>query len=257
MYVAEVAFKFQDGHEPDAVIEGINGLLHALRQNGQIAGREFPLAQQEDTYLVYLMLPAADSLAESHRGQWVVLAYERLEELNLQEITLRLVGEDPDSREGCSCARRESLILYTTYVSLESCLRCGDCFSPVPLYTVPPTYDGEFYDVFGWENDYKACDQLQMNCRTGERFGLRELGRPDSSLTQRGRTLTQKLEASTGIPVFYFLYRYYGKSARFERERLCPVCKGAWRLEERLHGRFDFQCYGCRLLSNLADNSAE
>ena len=146
----------------------------------------------------------------------------------------------------------KSYILYTTYVSLESPIRCGDCFGGIPLYRLPATRDDEYGDIITWESDYKACDTLQMNCSTGERFGLSQLSKHDSSLAIRGREICNRITVTTGIPTYYYLLKSSGKGLKAEQARKCPSCKGEWLLQEPLHGLFNFQCDGCRLLSNIA-----
>ena len=103
-----------------------------------------------------------------------------------------------------------------------------------------------------WQSDYQACDTLQMNCRTGERFGLREMGLPESSLSRQGREICRKIEASTGLPVYYYLHRYRMRPRAADALQPCPACGGAWKLSEPLHDRFDFRCDSCRLLANLS-----
>jgi predicted nucleic acid-binding Zn ribbon protein len=137
-------------------------------------------------------------------------------------------------------------------VALGSPLRCGDCFAPVPLYRVPATSGGEYYDVVSWESDYQACDRLQMNCTTGERFGLRQLGDIGSSLTRNGRDIAGRIAALTETPTYYYLHRYSGDSLDRELARRCPGCDGPWRLEQPWHRLFDLRCDRCRLVSNIA-----
>jgi len=257
MYVAQLCFYFNPTGPPAAPLEAIGRLLSALRSNGQILGREFPLAGDGEAYRAFMMLPAADSLERRHANEWVARAHERLLEVGLRELTVDLVGESAEGWDACGCPTRTSLILYTTYVSLDGCLRCGDCFHPVPLYAVPPTANGEYHDVMRWQSDYQACDQLQMNCTTGERFGLREMSCPDSSLSRQGRAVCRKIEAGTGLPVFYYLHRHYGRSFRIERDRLCPACGGPWRLDTSLHDLFDFQCAVCRLLGRIPPTATD
>jgi len=135
-------------------------------------------------------------------------------------------------------------------------LRCGDCFGAVPLYRIPSccfVAHGELHDaLMSWKSDYQACDTLQMHCSTGERFGLRGMGQFDSSLSKRGRELCGVVSEAMNAPTYYYLHRYYGKSARQERARKCPSCDGDWLLEEKLHDKFDFKCDNCKLLSNVA-----
>lgn len=256
MHIAHITFQFEVGTDEDTAIEAIDRWTSSLRSNGQAQGKEMPLASHDGIFSTWLMLPAVDSLDSTHHNRWVRNAEQLLSDKGLRERTIRIAGESPDSANGCECRDRTAFILYTNYVSLESSLRCADCFDPVPLYAVPPTYDdSEYHDLLLWQSDYQACDQLQMGCSTGERFALREMGNIDSSLTRRGRDICQKLETGTGLPVYYFLYRYYGRSARFERERRCPGCGGEWLLAEPLHDLFDFRCEPCRLLSQIAFSS--
>jgi predicted nucleic acid-binding Zn ribbon protein len=167
-----------------------------------------------------------------------------------------LLGPEAESLQPCECSRT-SLILYTRYDTLESSLRCGDCFGPVALYEIPEqpagVYRGELHDeIRSWTSDYASCDRLQMNCATGERFGLHQMGDPGSSLSRRGRAIASRIEEAMGRPTFYYLHRYRGRSLKSERARLCPLCHGEWRLNEREHKLFDFRCEKCRLLSNMA-----
>jgi len=145
------------------------------------------------------------------------------------------------------------MILFTTHLEVQSPVRCGDCFGPVPLYALPPTYnDEEHYGVVKWAADYQACDRLQMGCATGERFGLREMSHFGSSLSRRGREVCRVIERKTGTPTYYHLFRWKGRGLAAERRRACPGCGGAWLLPARRHERFDFRCEACRLLSNIA-----
>jgi predicted nucleic acid-binding Zn ribbon protein len=253
MFIAEVSFTFPESVDNDIAAEAIDHWTSALRMNGQVLGREMPLAREDSVYRTWLMIPAVDSLDPSHNNKWVTGAEERIYRAGLLERREQLLGEVPDAAAPCVCGGSISLILFIFGGLLESPVRCGDCFGPIPLYTLPPTYDSEYSDLICWQSDYQACDQLQMNCKTGERFGLRQMGQVDSSLTLHGREVCRKLEAGAGKPVYYYLHRYYGRSARLERERRCPGCGGEWRLYERLHDRFDFRCDACRLLAKMAD----
>jgi predicted nucleic acid-binding Zn ribbon protein len=252
MYIAQVSLRVETREQEEQAEDVLDRLTSAYRSNGQALGREFPTFARDGAWHAIVMMPARDSLEPQRANHWVNWAWGQIASKGFSEPTISVLGEAPDSASECACTGRASYILYTTFLRLESCLCCGDCFRPVPLYAVPATYDREYYDVLCWQSDYQACDQLQMGCSTGERFALREMSQVDSSLSQRGREICGKIEAGTGLPVFYYLHRYRGKSKRFERERRCPGCGEPWLLEEPLHELFDFQCSPCRLLSNIA-----
>ncbi len=102
------------------------------------------------------------------------------------------------------------------------------------------------------QEDWEACDQLQMNGSIAEHAALHEIGEVGSRLYRRGSDLAKRLEVLTGIPTYYYLYRVGGVSAAEEKARPCPSCGGEWALAAPLHEIFDFKCDSCRLVSNLS-----
>jgi predicted nucleic acid-binding Zn ribbon protein len=181
---------------------------------------------------------------------------ERVRASGLTGPEIVVLGRDPFESTVCQCAIRSHFILYTSYIAIEPCLRCGDCFRPVPLYKVPEEHStpskGSLHDRLGtWQSNYRACDQLQMSCIVGEAFGLREMGRVDSALSKSGLAVCADIARLTSIPAYYYLHRYRGRGKKSERGRKCPGCGGAWLMPDQAHGQFDFKCDSCRLLSNV------
>lgn len=252
MHIATLHFRYTPEGPRDPDVHGPGFLLGALRANGQILGKEFPTAEVDGGLHVTVMLPASDALDHRHDSVYVTRWYGDLATYGLLAPRVEIVGRDPETEEPCPCVDRSAIVLYTTFVDIASPLRCWDCFREVPLYTVPPMASGDFYDVLAWESDYKACDTLQMNSTTGERFALRQMGHPESSLSRHGRAICAAIEQSTGTPVYYKLHRCYGRTAEAERRRRCPSCDEEWALPAPAHRQFDFRCERCRLLSNQA-----
>jgi predicted nucleic acid-binding Zn ribbon protein len=120
------------------------------------------------------------------------------------------------------------------------------------LYSIPATYHDEYCDIISWQSDYQACDNLQMNCKTGERFGIRELSGHNSSLTGQGIKICKLIMNNTDIPTYYYLYRHHGRSRKSELQRKCPQCNQSWFFEDPVHNLFDFKCDQCHLFSNIA-----
>lgn len=253
MHVADISFPFTKNLENDDVSDLVNRLLAVWRMNGQVCNREWPITIAENIAFATALIPEPTSLNREISNEYVNKAISELLEKGgcLPEVNLK--GEDIDSNENCSCTTISSYILYTTYISLESPLRCGDCFCPIPLYKIPPTDGEEFYNLICWQSDYSSCDSLQMNCGTLERAATREMSRHDSSLSKQGLEVCRIITTSTNIPTYYYLYRNNGRSKNQELQRKCPSCGGEWLLEEQLHC-FDFKCDKCRLLSNIAWN---
>ena len=257
MYVAQVNFKVINKQLFDQFEEQfedpIYSLLAAWYQRGQILRGETVLARRKTSISVFVNLPDSDALNNNHNNVYVQNAYERLQKAGLRKPQVQLLSDKPTEGDACRCANRRAFILTTTYLWAESPLRCSNCFRPIPLYQLPPTYDNsDYYDVLQWQADYQACDRLQMGCATGERFGLREMEKLDSSLSKRGIEIGNRITALTKKPVYYYLFRYRGKSREKETQRKCPSCAGEWLLKKRWHTIFDFRCDKCTLLSNLA-----
>ena len=253
MIIAELSFisKNRPSEESD---DAIWGILAALCKNGQIF-REYVVAKRKNSYVGFVELPEKTALKKSNNNKWVNKSYSDLNKSGLEIPIIKIISEVEFNGKPCRCKSPRSYILYTHYLDNQTPLMCGDCWSLVPLYRILPTYDeSEFYDLLQWQKDYIACDKLQMQCQTGERFGLREMTKVNSSLSKRALELCRKIEKSTGKPVFYYLCHTSARSKTANLKRKCPSCNGEWLLPKQLHKIFDFRCENCRLLSNIAWN---
>ena len=196
------------------------------------------------------MLPATDALAAIHHNKYVKKALAALADAGLKQPTVRVMDEEGSGpvEDG-----PDSYILFTNYLAIESPLRSGATFAPTPLYKVPPTYDeSEYYNITSWQSDYQACDTLWMNSAVGEQFARRQLSNVSSDLSNQGRELCAQITTLTGLPTYYYLYRQLQRTSWLkETLRKCPGCGGEWLLPEQWH-IFDFQCDGCRLVSNIS-----
>lgn len=262
MYVFELVFTPRGGmgeessatspSGTDVAEQAIDFLLGAWRKNGQILGHEFPTARVDGGWRVFVRAAAVDALDDAHDNVYARADRMRWTAEALGTMEVRLLGWDAASAPECPGHGHSELILYTDYVSVDSPLRCAECFGTVPAYTLPPRFGPDHLDLVAWQGDYRACDRLQMGCATGEDFGLHEMGDLDSSLSRQGLEICAGIRETTGRRAWYYLYRYYGTDPESEQERRCPSCGGEWLLAERWHQRFDFRCDRCGLLSNLA-----
>lgn len=253
MYTVQVDFKLAGKEERSDQLELIVLLLGCWRMNGQVVGRQFPVARKADCYSVFVQTPEKNSLSSRFGNKHVHDCLQKIEyEFSLPEICV--LGVDPEGADACNCKSASSYMLFTTYLASGSPLRCGDCFGEVPLYKIPRTYDDEYYNVICWMSDYQSCDSLQMNCAVGERFATNQLSRLDSQLTQTGLEVCRSIQQVTGKKTYYYLYRGSGRSLDSELSRKCPGCNGEWHQQEPVHSVFDFMCVRCGLLSNIAWN---
>jgi predicted nucleic acid-binding Zn ribbon protein len=253
MFAAEVQFTIP-GSVDDAE-DLIFNLLSSWRSNGQVLGSEWCFSQKGNIYRTTVMIYDAHALALKHDNQYARKSRRALTKINKSALKINVIGEDPFSAEICTCKKHSFYILFTNFLSLESPLRCGDCFGPLPLYKITPKlprqpalHDG----IKFWRADYQSCDTLQMGCTVGEKFGERELFRHDSSLSTQGISICNTIAKETGIATFYYLLRSKGRNLTSEKKRKCPSCGGDWLLDKPLHHLFDFKCNRCRLLSNIA-----
>ena len=236
---------------PDEIVsEAADGLLGALRMNGQILGRDHTLYGDGGALVAIVRTPEPDSLGGRFHGRYVREALDRGRGQGI-DVVVGDVSDWTEAATHCQCASRSGLVLYAAHDDAMSPLRCLDCFAPVSLYHLPVMGSGEFHELICWQSDFESCDRLRMNCATLERAATREISELRSALSIAGRGHADELARSTGLPVYYALHRAHGRSLRTERARRCPGCDGAWLLPEALHGRFDFRCDACRLLSRI------
>ncbi len=251
MHTVKIVFEYEQHGNFESTTESVNVLLGVWRMNGQILGEQFPIARTENGLEVYVNAPDADSFSEKYNNQYVNKYLTELKEKGVVP-KIAVLGKEPDSATLCACEEIKSFILFTTYVSLESPLKCANCFGVVPLYKIPATYADEYYNIICWQSDFQSCDSLQMQCAVGERFATNQISKPDSQLTKFGFKVCRSIEKVTNKKVFYYLYKGSAKSYQSELLRKCPNCNGDWHLKKSLHGIFDFKCKKCQLLSNIA-----
>ncbi|PHS02860.1 MAG: hypothetical protein COA78_20175 [Blastopirellula sp.] len=252
MYTISLNFIATSKLNVEGQIDAVNSLLGAWRMNGQVLNNHFPTAKTEAGYSVYVNVPESDSISDEFQNKYVKKFTDELLSNGLSKPEVIILGKEPECADSCSCVDSEFYILFTTYVMLESPLRCGKCFGTVPLYRIPKSYEEEYYNIICWQSDYKSCDSLQMNCTVGERFATNQMSSIETPLSSKGLEVCEFISSKTDMPVYYYLYKGPGKSYKNEAMRKCPKCNGAWLQSEPLHEIFDFMCSKCKLLSNIA-----
>ncbi len=228
-------------------------LIGAFVRNGNLID-EFLVANDPKQWTAYGIAPARDAF---HKANWNEFVRQRLGGLtaaNLKRPRVRFLGAVPETAPACRCAKPRGYLLFTTLFHKEPPVRCIHCNGIVPLYRLPRSTTGEHSGLLSWQSNYQACDTLQINCAVGERFGERQMSDPTSELSRSGLAVCKEIQRLTGRPVFYYLNRANARSHSAEARRRCPSCGGAWLLKKPLHGKFDFRCDKCHLLSNIAWN---
>jgi len=252
MYVAELMFKVISDTEFSLAEQAIRRYIEALIFNGQVLGREFPTAWQQDRFTSRVVLPAEDALLQKHHSRRGLLALQQLSEAGLAYPQWQQLGIDLMSPHTSPDQRPEFYILYSRFSDTCSPVRCVTHLAPVPLYQLPTTeQDHEL--LIRWQLQYQALDEIQMQQqRVLANTAERSMQQLHSKLNRSGRQLAKQLQQASQLPVYYALYSGSSKDCRNESNKLCPGCGAKWRLSAPLHGLFDFKCDKCRLLSNIA-----
>ena len=76
-------------------------------------------------------------------------------------------------------------------------------FSPIPLYKQLKNQPHLSQDLIKWQENWQACDQLQMNGSALEKEALNEISEVNSTLSKHGRYLAAEIEKENGIPTYY------------------------------------------------------
>lgn len=252
MYQAIAHFSYQN-FEQDPV-NLINQIIEQWRYNGQIIGREIGVTHHQlgetAEFQAHLNLPEQESLLPENNNDWVNQALEAAQQAGVFFEFFEILGRDYNENDTSPNAKPTFQILYTTHLENASPLYNGEDFCAIPLYKL-----GEQPELtealIKWQENWQACDQLQMNGSVLEAQALAEISNADSPLSQQGRALATEVEKVSAIPTFYYLYRL-GKDPEIEHHRPCPSCGGEWKLPLPLHGIFHFKCDRCRLVSNLS-----
>jgi len=253
MYAVELQFDLQTRRASYARLSKISSLIAALVKNGNLLD-QYVLTAESKKWTVHGMTPARDAFRKANWNSFVQQEMVALAKANLEHPRIRFLGIVPETAPACRCSKPRGFYLFTTFLQLEPPVRCIHCSGTVPLYRLPSSKTGEHFELRSWASNYQSCDTLQMNSSVGTRFGERQMSDPTSSLSRTGLAVCRELEGLTGRPVYYYLYRGNAQSRPKELRRACPACGGQWLLKKPLHGKFDFKCNHCRLLSNIAWN---
>lgn len=231
-----------------------DSLIDGLYRHGHILYRNVPVIESNKEFKALLDCVEIDSLDAKNRKYYVNKNWQEIEKLANNKIVIKHIGNEYVENSKC-CGKQSFFILYLG--SPYSPIRCGDCFEPVSIYSIPETYhDGKGYDdIFFWRKNYQACYDLWALSYVGEKYHQSQLSKHDSKLTQMGLQVCKNIEKVTNKSVYYFLMNYDKVTPKKDKKRKCPVCNGDWIVDTKLHETFDFKCDKCKLLSELSSNS--
>lgn len=83
MHTAKVNFELTENREFERITELANGLLGAWQMNGQILGKQFPIAHTKIGLEVYINIPDSNSLLKKYDNKYVNSTLSKLKELDI------------------------------------------------------------------------------------------------------------------------------------------------------------------------------
>lgn len=252
MFIAQIRFEISEKDKTENQSETVDDFLYTLFFEGRIVGKEFIVARQDETFISFVSIPEKEALKSLKKQKSLKADFQKLIEAGISEPTFEVLGKETEYAELCDCRNSSAYVLFTHSLSKHSPIDCFDCGKTVPLYRIKQTKPQQLRYALSWQEEYKACDLLQMHCGFGERFGNKQMSQLDSGLTKSGLEICAEVKNLTGKNCYYYLYRYNGISEKKELERKCPNCGGDWLLEKPFRKIFDFRCDRCHLLSNIA-----
>lgn len=251
MYLAELRFKIIADTNLTAAEQAIRRYLEALIFNGQVIGREFPTAWQQDAFASRIVLAAEDALQPQWHSHKARLAEQELGAAGLGYPQLQLLGQDLLSQPSC-LSMPAHLLLFTSFADTCSPLRCAETLQPVPLYWLN-TADGDHEALIRWQLQFQALDEIQLQeQRVLEKVAENSLQQLNSKLNRMGRQLARQLSKANQTDIYYALYSGSSDNCAQEAQKSCPGCGSNWRLNEPIADLFDFRCDHCLLFSNIA-----
>lgn len=251
MFLAELRFKIIADTQFSAAEQAIRQYIEALIFNGQVIGREFPTAWQQDAFISRIVIPEHSALQPRFHSPKGRLAEQQLQQVGLGYPQLQLLGQDLLSQPTCA-SLPDRLVIFTSFADTCSPVRCADSLQPVPLYWLKST-SGDHEALIRWQLQFQALDEIQLQeKRILDKVAENSLQQLHSQLNRMGRQLARQLGKTNNLPIYYALYSGSSKDCSKESHKTCPSCNGNWRLSEPMAEMFDFRCDACRLVSNIA-----
>ncbi len=252
MILYKVTFGSIPAHQRNKAEELIDYYLSALAHNGQLYG-DWLLTMHKDQLQAYLPTAGIQARNKRYHCQYGRKWLKEIVYLFKQEPQWDLIDDDSPKQD---TTWTKAPFLYLTFCSeWDSPLYRGDNGRTIPLYRVPGKHEHREM-IYFWKRAYQNFESIWYMSRALEIPSYKELASPDSDLSTQGRDICQYIENAIGIPVYYYLMRYWGRR-QGEEKRKCPGCGRNWRTIHHVDNpsfhHFHFKCDHCRFVSHLAD----
>lgn len=260
MLIAKVTIpaKQNNSFDQKKILEIANEYLSSLILNGQIWG-DFQLGKSNGILEGYVTLPEKDAIDLKYTSSYGKSLHDKLKKQCREDLKWSFLTDN----EGITWENwKESnfLFLRTNFLDNSSPVNIPKTVNgvPVPLYLIPIEDELREY-IYRWCDAYRAHDQLWIGSGVLEMMAYEQITNMESDLSIEGRDYCSAIEHATGIPTYYYQYRYFGYF-RGEENRSCPICGKAWRqsnTKDKNFKEFQFKCESCRIVSHEGDSKED
>jgi len=254
MYIAQVKFGKANTQSNKDDIENIaESYLASLFHNGQLCGK-YVLGWIKNCLTAYVYLARPDAFKMDFQSKWGKNDLMKLSKVSGTVPIWKLLSDDiPKRFESWKTA--PSLCLNTTWLMHTPPVVRTDTGTPIPAYLLPLS-ETERDEIYSWAYSYRDHDSIWTGSGCLEIPAYKQLVEPTSELSKQGRNICMTIEKATGIPTFYYLFRYWGRKNE-TASRKCPGCGKKWMVKSKEEPKksfwdFPYQCKKCRLVSDFA-----
>lgn len=245
----ELSIEIKKDTDENELFHAFWSVLGAMRQNGQLNGREMSPFLQENKMSAVVSSITEDGLNEKYHNKYVLEAILALEEICDNQLEIKFLGfREGEENAICCCAEHAYFVL--NYYKDFSPIVCGSCDKAYPIFRLPKLEDFSYWRLYAWLSAYQGCVLLDLNCGTGEKWAMKQQSDSNSGLSIQGRKVTAKIMEATGVTTYYYLTNFSKKTKVKDAARPCPSCGEAWHLEQEIHGNIRHKCDKCLLMSS-------
>lgn len=229
--------------------ELIEDYLSTLYTNGQIYSDYNLIHIEHLRYKAYINVPDLESISEKYNNEYVNRSYKHL------IVQMKEIGKNILYNPNCNCKTVPYYILFcTSETGTSSPITCGKCGNEIPLYKVPYLFrESEHFTLINYQKIYASVHELYMQSLS-DRFTIKQLVNPDSSLNKRAFEIREELENKIKKPVYLSLSRSFLDVNRYAKKidsDKCPKCgKNLLECDYQIGLVKMFRCDDCRLITD-------
>jgi predicted nucleic acid-binding Zn ribbon protein len=255
MILANIVFGVAAGTKKHQAEELVADYIGHLYQSGQACG-DYYLTWTDGVLNVHVGITTRNANAARYHSEQGKRTLRRLREFFGKAP--QWTTPDDDARERPPRWQTAPFLYLCPEGYRMPPVRRGDTGARIATCLLPLSdFDREY--LFFWSDVYYHHLQVWYDSGALEGQAYRQLADPWSELSSEGREHGRIIERASGIPVYYYLMRYWGRRTG-EDSRPCPGCRKRWNVPDAEWVRdgippFQFICKKCRLISHRPPDS--